>query len=111
MFEGTGRLYEPASYAQAYIVTQFAYNSNSQLDDWWYGIRSKDGTCLFDSDETPADCSISTSTANIPSDDKCGYGFYYNSSATSREELSIYFYNCLDKSQFGTICEKSRHRN
>ena len=59
-FKGTGRLYEPVSYGQASLVTKFAYNSFSRHDDWWIGIRYENGRCIFDSDESPANCSMMT---------------------------------------------------
>ena len=123
------------SYSQASLVTQFAYNSFSQHDDWWIGIRSKNGRCIFDSDEFPANCSMmqpDTSfldlgevqdldlyqeynlddlyqeyNLDISASDKCGYGYYHPINGY----VKVSFYNCLDTTQFGIICEKSRNRN
>ena len=101
-------------------MTQFAFNSLGQHDDWWIGIRYKNGRCIFDSDESPANCSMMKHDRSflgldildldlgIPSSDKCGYGSYHP--INGYVEVSLY--NCLDTfGVFGIICEKSRNRN
>jgi len=103
-FEGTGRLYEPVSYAQAYHVQKEGYDSFNE-NDWWTGIRSSNGTCIFD-DESPADCSLLEKDNNfsfetIPSSDLC---LLLNTNPWQ-------WYSCTDSTQMGTICEKSRDRN
>ena len=132
-FKGTGRLYEPVSYSQASVVTEFAHNSFGQHDDWWIGVRSKNGRCIFDSDESPANCSMMQPDTSflglgdvlvrdqdlyqelypeynpIPSSDKCSYVSYQHINGY----VEFSFYNCLDATfgLFGIICENSRDRN
>ena len=97
-------------------MTKFAYNSFSRHDDWWIGIRYENGRCIFDSDESPANCSMMTHDGSfqgldiledIFDSDKCGYGYYHPINGY----VKVSFYNCLDTTQFGIICEKSRNRN
>jgi hypothetical protein len=111
-------------------VTEFAHNSFGHYDDWWIGIRSKNGRCIFDSDESSANCSMMQPDTSflglgdvqyqdlyqeynldldIPSSDKCGYGSYQHINGY----VEFSFYDCLDATfgLFGIICEKSRNRN
>ena len=105
VFEGTGRLYEPVSYAQAYHVQKEGYDSFNK-NEWWIGIRSSNGTCIFD-DESPADCSLLEKDNNsnkfdtIPSSVQC---LLVNT-------IPWQWYDCTNSNYMGTICEKSRDRN
>jgi len=103
-FEGTGRLYEPVSYAQAYHVQKEGKDSFNEYD-WWTGIRSSSGTCIFD-DESPADCSL------LEKDNNSGYFATISSSSCLLLNTHPWqWYSCTDSTQIGTICEKSRARN